>query len=111
MVVTRLHFYHSSSKRPHYKFIFSVQEARLTQLEPALPEEEEEGEWEEGERATTPTGEGEDKEAEGGSTEEDSGEEAEEGGGEEEDEEEEEEGSERDEEFEQAFGLGDEDDD
>ena len=81
------------------------QEARLTQLEPAVLEEEEEEGWEieEGEEGTTPTSPTED-------TEEQRGEEGEEEG---EEEEEEKEGrdSDKDDEFEQAFGSGEEEDD
>ena len=80
------------------------QEARLTQLEPAVLEEEEEEGWEieEGEEGTTPTSPTEDTE-----------EQMEEGEEEGEEEEEEKEGrdSDKDDEFEQAFGSGEEEDD
>lgn len=87
-----------------------LQDTRLTQLEPALPEEDEElGNWEEGEKVTTPIaadeeGEGSGEESEGGEEGGGGGADEESGGGEEE------EGSGQDDEFDQAFGLGDDED-
>jgi len=85
--------------------LFPIQEARMTQLEPAILEEEG-WEVEEGEEGTTPTSPTEDTEEQ---TEE--GGEADEEEGEEEEEEKEEGESDRDDEFEQAFGSGEEEDD